>query len=43
MENALDNENLNQGEINDNVGQDEANNQEESGDDWKTQAKYFQS
>ena len=45
MDNALGNENLgNQGEINDNVGQDEEGMQNnESGDDWKSQAKYFQS
>ena len=43
MDNALENENLEQGEINDNVGQDEATRQEESGDDWQSQAKYFQS
>jgi hypothetical protein len=43
MDNALENENLNQGEINDNVGQDEEKQVEESTDDWKSQAKYFQS
>tara|TARA_Y100001938_G_scaffold142870_1_gene214801 strand:+ start:345 stop:1076 length:732 start_codon:yes stop_codon:yes gene_type:complete len=44
MDNALENENLdNQGEINENVGQDEGNQNEESGDDWQSQAKYFQS
>jgi len=44
MENALENENLEtQGEISDNVGQDEATQQQESGDDWQSQAKYFQS
>ena len=44
MDNALNNENLeNQGEINDNVGQDEATQQQESGGDWQSQAKYFQS
>ncbi len=43
MDNALENENLKQGEINNNVGQDEATRQEESGDDWQSQAKYFQS
>ena len=42
MDNALENENLKQGEINNNVGQDEATRQEESGDDWQSQAKYFQ-
>ena len=30
MDNALENENLEQGEINDNVGQDEATPQQES-------------
>ena len=44
MDNALNNENLeNQGEINDNVGQDEATQQQESKGDWESQAKYFQS
>ena len=43
MDNALENENLNQGEINDNVGQDEATQNNESSSDWKSQAKYFQS
>ena len=44
MDNAFENENLdNQGEINDNVGQDEATQNKESGDDWESQAKYFQS
>jgi len=44
MDNALENENLDyQGEVNDNVGQDEGKQAEESGDDWQSQAKYFQS
>ena len=44
MDNALDNENLdNQGQINDNVGQDEGGQQQENSDDWESQAKYFQS
>ena len=45
MDNALENENLdNQGQINDNVGQDENQTQDtESGNDWETQAKYHQS
>ena len=45
MDNALENENLeNQGEIRDNVGQDENQAQDaKSGGDWETQAKYFQS
>ena len=43
MNSAFENENLdNQGQINDNVGQDEGANKEDSGD-WKSQAKYFQS
>ena len=42
---ALNNEHLeNQGEINDNVGQDGSGSQDkESGSDWQSQAKYFQS
>ena len=41
MDNALENENLQtQGEINDNVGQDESGTQQS---DWESQAKYFQS
>ena len=43
MDNALENENLNKGEININVGQDEATQNKESGGDWESQAKYFQS
>ena len=43
MDNALENENLNQGEVNDNVGQDEGKQAKESKDDWQSQAKYFQS
>ena len=44
MNNALENENLDyQGEVNDNVGQDEGKQAEESGNDWQSQAKYFQS
>ena len=44
MDNALGNENLEtQGQITDNVGQDEATQQEESKGDWESQAKYFQS
>tara|TARA_Y100001963_G_scaffold151675_1_gene234974 strand:+ start:249 stop:992 length:744 start_codon:yes stop_codon:yes gene_type:complete len=43
MENALENENLNQGEFNDNVGQDEGKQAEESNSNWEQQAKYFQS
>ena len=43
MDNALENNNLEEGQVNDNVGQDEATQQQESGDDWQSQAKYFQS
>ena len=45
MNNALENENLgNQGQINDNVGQDENQTQNEGAStDWESQAKYFQS
>ena len=45
MDNALGNENLgNQGEINDNVGQDENQTQDDgTSTDWESQAKYFQS
>ena len=45
MDNALENENLdNQGQINDSVGQDENQIQDESSSpDWESQAKYFQS
>ena len=44
MDNALENENLgNQGQVNDNVGQDESGNQQENSGDWESQAKYHQS
>ena len=45
MDNALGNENLdNQGEINNNVGQDENQTQNDgTSNDWESQAKYFQS
>ena len=43
MDNALENNNLEQGQVNDNVGQDEATQQQESTNDWESQAKYFQS
>ena len=43
MDNALENNNLEEGQVNDNVGQDEATQQTESKDDWEAQAKYFQS
>jgi len=43
MDNALENNNLEEGQVTDNVGQDEATQQKESGGDWESQAKYFQS
>ena len=45
MDNAFENENLgNQGQVNDNVGQDESKTQNtETSNDWESQAKYFQS
>ena len=43
MDNALENNNLEEGQVNDNVGQDEATQQQESENDWESQAKYFQS
>ena len=43
MDNALENNNLEEGQVNDNVGQDEATQQQESSNDWESQAKYFQS
>jgi len=43
MENAFEDNNLEEGQVNDNVGQDEATQQQESGGDWESQAKYFQS
>ena len=43
MDNALENNNLEEGQVTDNVGQDEATQQQESGGDWESQAKYFQS
>ena len=43
MDNALENNNLEEGQVTNNVGQDEATQQEESGNDWESQAKYFQS
>ena len=45
MDNALENENLdNQGQISDNVGQDENQTQNtESDNDWESQAKYHKS
>ena len=44
MDNALTNENLEtQGQVNDNVGQDEATQQQASDNDWESQAKYHQS
>ena len=43
MDNALENNNLEEGQVNNNVGQDEATQQQESKGDWESQAKYFQS
>jgi hypothetical protein len=43
MDNALENNNLEEGQVNNNVGQDEATQQQESKDGWESQAKYFQS
>ena len=43
MDNALENDNLEEGQVTDNVGQDEATQQQESKGDWESQAKYFQS
>ena len=46
MDNAFENENLDagQGQVSDNVGQDEGGTQNEgSSQDWESQAKYFQS
>ena len=45
MDNALNKENLDlkQGQANDNVGQDEATQQQDSKTNWEDQAKYFQS
>ena len=44
MDNALENENLeNQGQVSDNVGQDESGNKQENYGDWESQAKYHQS
>ena len=43
MDNALENNNLEEGQVTDNVGQDEATQQQESETNWEDQAKYFQS
>ena len=43
MDNAFDDNNLEEGQVDDNVGQDEATQQQASDDDWETQAKYHQS
>ena len=43
MDNALENNNLEEGQVNDNVGQDEGGAQQESSTDWEQQAKYHQS
>ena len=41
MDNALENNNLEEGQVTDNVGHDEATHQQESKDDWESQSKYF--
>ena len=43
MDNALENNNLEEGQVTNNVGQDEATQQQESNNDWESQAKYHQS
>ena len=44
MNDTFDNENQNNsGQLNDNVGQDVSGQQQESSNDWESQAKYFQS
>ena len=43
MDNAFDDNNLEEGQVDDNVGQDEATQQQESETNWEDQAKYFQS
>ena len=43
MDNALENNNLEEGQVNNNVGQDEATQQQASDNDWESQAKYHQS
>jgi len=43
MDNALEDNNLEQGQVNDNVGQDNGEQQQESSEDWEAQAKYHQS
>ena len=43
MDNELENDNLEEGQVTYNVGQDEATQQQESKGDWESQAKYFQS
>ena len=43
MDNAFEDNNLEEGQVNDNVGQDEATQQQESETNWEDQAKYFQS
>jgi len=42
MDNALENNNLEEGQVNDNVGQDEST-QQQTENDWESQAKYHQS
>ena len=43
MDNAFDDNNLEEGQVDDNVGQDEATQQQASDNDWESQAKYHQS
>ena len=43
MDNALENNNLEEGQVTNNVGQDEATQQQASETNWEDQAKYFQS
>ena len=43
MDNALEDNNLKEGQVNDNVGQDEGQEQQEGSNDWEQQAKYHQS
>ena len=43
MENALENNNLEEGQVTNNVGQDEGTQQQASETNWEDQAKYFQS
>ena len=43
MDNALEDNNLEEGQVNDNVGQDEGQEQQEGSNDWEQQANYHQS